>query len=88
MENNVISKEDISRYHIVPAAEDKTLHWRQELSYAVRLGNAFKGKTSVTFTTTEGPKTVQTTVWSMTEDYIQLKGGVTIPLNSIVDVHF
>lgn len=88
MENTLILKEDISRFHIVSAEVDKKEHWKQELGYAVRLGNAFKGKTSITFTTTDGLKTVQTTVWSLTEDYILLKGGVTIPLNSIVDVHF
>jgi hypothetical protein len=88
MEHIMILKEDIGQYTIMPAALDRSDFWKNELSYAVRLGNEFKGKTSITFTTTDGSRTVQTTVWSLTESYIHLKGGITIPLNSITDVHF
>jgi hypothetical protein len=88
MEHTMILKEEIGQYHIIPGHEDKTDFWKQELSYAVRLGNEFKGKTTVTFETTEGSRTVQTTVWSLTDNYIVLKGGITIPLNSITEVHF
>jgi len=88
MHHTLIAKEDISHYHIVPAPEDKTAYWQQELSYAVRLGNAFKGKTTITFETVEGTRTVETTIWSLTDRHIHLKGGVTLPLSSIVEVHF
>lgn len=88
METTMILKEDIGQYQIIPADIDRTTQWRSELDYAVRLGNAFKGKTTITFETTDGSKTVQTTVWSLTDTYIALKGGVAIPLNSIVEVHF
>lgn len=88
MEHTMIVKEDIGQYHIIPAQENKSEYWKQELSYAVRLGNEFKGKTTVTFETTEGSRTVQTTVWSLTDNYIVLKGGITIALNSITEVHF
>jgi len=84
----LIAKEEIQKYQIVPAFVDNTSHWEQELNYAARLGNEFKGKTNITFETTQGPRSVTTTVWSVTKDYIQLKGGTTIPLNSIIDVHF
>jgi hypothetical protein len=88
MEHTLISKEEIGRYHIVPSMEDRNDHWTKELSYAVRLGNEFKGKTTITFVTSEGPRTVETTVWSITEKYLHLKGGVILPLNSILEVHF
>lgn len=84
----LIAKEEIPQYKIVPAFVDNTSHWTKELHYAVRLGNEFKGKTSITFETTQGPRTVSTTVWSVTDNFIQLKGGTTIPLVSIIDVHF
>ena len=84
----LIPKEDITQYKIVPAFVDNTEQWSQELNYAVRLGNEFKGKTSITFETTQGPRSVSTTVWSVTENYLLLKGGTSIPLNSIIDVHF
>lgn len=84
----LIPKEDIANYAFVASAENRSLHWYKELAYAVRLGNEFKGKTSITFETTDGPKSVQTTVWSVTDKYLQLKGGISIPLSSIIDIHF
>ena len=83
----LIAKEEISDYKIVPAFVDRTEEWQRELTYATRLGNEFKGKTSITFETTEGPKSVETTVWSVTDGYLQLKGGTLIPVKSIIDVH-
>ncbi len=83
-----IAKEEIPQYKIVPAFVDNSDHWKSELTYAVRLGNEFKGKTSITFETTQGPKTVETTVWSFTDEYLQLKGGMLIPLESVINIHF
>jgi len=88
MEHTIILKEDIEQYTIVPAFVDKSQQWKEQLTYAVRLGNEFKGKTSITFETSEGSRTVETTVWSLTDSFIHLKGGITIPLNSITEVHF
>jgi hypothetical protein len=82
----VIAKEELSNFKLMPAAIDNSLKWIEILSYAVRLGNQFKGKTTITINTNEGEKTVETTVWSLTDKYIQLKGGVLIPLTSIVAV--
>lgn len=84
----VIEKEEIPSYKIVPAFVDRSDYWQEELQYATRLGNEFKGKTSITFETTEGPRTVTTTVWSVMKDFLQLKGGLNIPLSSIIDIHF
>ena len=83
-----IAKEEIPLYSIVPAFVDKTEFWKGELQYATRLGNEFKGKTSITFETKQGPKTVTTTVWSVTSRFLQLKGGMTIPLHSIIEVDY
>jgi len=84
----LIAKEDIPHYRIVPAFVDNSEIWKEQLTYAVRLGNEFKGKTTITFETTQGPTSVETTIWSLADDYLQLKGGMLIPLNSIIDVHF
>jgi len=84
----IIEKEQIPDYKIVPAFVDKTENWEKEMQYAARLGNEFKGKTTITFETTQGPRSVTTTVWSVTNKYIQLKGGMNIPLNSVIDIHF
>lgn len=84
----VIAKEEIPLLKIVPAFVDNSERWRKELEYAVRLGNEYKGKTHITFETTQGPKAVETTVWSLSDDYLQLKGGMLIPLQSIIHIHF
>jgi len=84
----VIAKEEIPSLKIVPAFVDNSERWRKELEYAVRLGNEYKGKTHIIFETTQGPMEVETTVWSLTDDYLQLKGGTVIPLDSIIDIHF
>jgi hypothetical protein len=84
----LISKEEISSYKIVPALVNRVAKWHRELSYAMRLGNEFKGKTNITFETTEGPVSVETTVWSVAGGHLQLKGGTMIPVDSIVDIHF
>ncbi len=84
----IIEKEQIPDYKIVPAFVDKSEYWEKEMQYAVRLGNEFKGKTTITFETTQGPRAVTTTVWSVTNNFIQLKGGLSIPLNSVIDMHF
>lgn len=84
----IIEKEQIPDYKIVPAFVDKSEYWEKEMQYAARLGNEFKGKSTITFETTQGPRSVTTTVWSVTNKYIQLKGGLSIPLNSVIDMHF
>jgi hypothetical protein len=84
----LIAKEELPLHKVIPAFIDNSEHWRNELNYAVRLGNEFKGKTIITFETTQGPRTVDTTIWSLTDEYLQLKGGMLIPLNSIIDIHF
>lgn len=84
----IIEKEQIPDYKIVPAFVDKSEYWEKEMQYAVRLGNEFKGKATITFETTQGPRAVTTTVWSVTNKYIQLKAGLSIPLNSVIDMHF
>lgn len=88
MSEHLIEKEEITKYTITPAEEDQSAYWKEKLAYAVRLGNEFKSKTSITFNTSEGPRTVHTTVWSLTESYIVLKAGTLIPLHSLIDVHF
>ena len=84
----MIAKEEIPHYKIVPAFVDNSERWGRELEYAVRLGNEYKGKTHVIFETTQGPKEVETTIWSLAGNYLQLKGGTLIPLESIIDIHF
>lgn len=86
--SNRIEKEAIPELHLIPAPIDNSKKWKIELAYAVRLGNEHKGKTTISFTAKEGNYLVETTIWSVTDNSLSLKGGITIPLNCITDIHF
>jgi hypothetical protein len=88
MLGELITKESIELSEIIPAVENHTEELRNKLNSAQRLGNEFKAKAHITFNTKQGPKTVNTTVWSVTEKYLQLKSGVHIPLSSLIDIDF
>lgn len=86
MLGQIIEKEQIQEYKIISADTDRSAALRDRLQDAQRLGNEFKSKTSIVFQTEDGPKRVETTVWSLTENYVQIKSGVVIPLKSIIEV--
>ncbi|MBD1425257.1 hypothetical protein [Sphingobacterium arenae] len=86
MTAQIIEKERIGEYKIIPAEVDNTAVLYDKLRSAQRLGNEFKSKTTIVFQTEDGPKRIETTVWSLTDRYIQIKNGVLIPLKSIIKV--
>lgn len=88
MSEILIEKESIHHYKIIHAERDKTEELRDKLIAAQRLGNEFKSKASIVFQTEDGPKRVETTVWSLTEKHIQIKNGIHIPLSSIIAVDY
>lgn len=86
MDVELIEKEEVINYHFA-VADPKDVHiTKEKLERAVRLGNEFKSKTYITFQTDEGPKRIETTVWTLTDEFIQIKGGVSIPLRSLIDI--
>ncbi|QBQ41063.1 hypothetical protein [Sphingobacterium psychroaquaticum] len=86
MIGQIIEKEHIQDFKIIPADVDRSLVLHDILTAAQRLGNEFKSKTTIVFQTEDGPKRVETTVWSLTENYVQIKNGVLIPLKAIIEV--
>ncbi|MBB6499180.1 hypothetical protein [Pedobacter cryoconitis] len=88
MLGELIEKEEIKYIGIIPAEQNHTKELQDKLLSAQRLGNEFKSKCEITFNTKEGPKTVFTTVWSVTEEYLQLKSGIHIPLSSLIEIDF
>ncbi|WP_131536790.1 hypothetical protein [Pedobacter nototheniae] len=84
----LIEKEHISYLNIISAKEDHSEEIKEKLATVERLGNEFKGKAVITFNTTIGPKRVDTTVWAVSEKYIQLKNNIHIPLKSLIDIDF
>ena len=92
--NICIAKEEIPQYTFLVDdilqndSQARSLR-RHNLARAERLGNAFHGKVRIVFhTTSYGPREVSTTVWSSGEDYISLKGGVSVPVRAISSVDF
>ncbi len=91
MNVTLINKEDIRgkvefpQHDVLLSSEEK--HNREKrLHDAMKLGNAYKGKIRIVFATTEGDRAVETTVWAATEQNVQLKGDVNIPVRAIREV--
>lgn len=84
----LIPKETIPNYKIIRIKGKSASEFRVKLQNAARLGNEFKSKVILVFQTEEGPKQVETTVWAVTENYIQLKSGMYLPIQSILDVRY
>jgi len=82
----LIQKEEVVNYHFIPVDKKESNVTKDKLERALRLGNEFKSKTVISFLTDQGPKKIETTVWTLTEDYIQIKGSVSIPLKSLIDI--
>jgi len=86
MEAELIQKEEVSQYHLIKAESGNKNVTKEKLERALRLGNEFKSKTVITFQTDDGAKKIETTVWSVTDEFIQIKGGVALPLYSLIDI--
>lgn len=88
MTAELIEKEEIKVSQIIPATTKLPEESLRRLATATRLGNEFKAKATITFNTTEGPKKVYTTVWFVTEKYIQLKNNIHIPVKCLMEIEF
>lgn len=84
----LIEKEDVKKYKFLEAYKEDVELQVEKLNGAVRLGNEFKSKAYITFQTEEGPKKIETTVWSVTDKFLQIKNGVLIPLTSLINVQY
>lgn len=84
----LIPKEEVSNYQFRAAPESNIHQFDDKLSGAMRLGNEFKAKAFIAFMTADGPRAIETTVWTVAGDYLQIKGGVLIPLSSLLDIDY
>jgi aromatic ring-opening dioxygenase LigB subunit len=84
----LIAKEQIAGLTFSKNNQNIENNLMQKLQNAEKLGNAFKGKVTIIFETTEGTKKTETTIWNTTSDYIQLKGETMIPISSVIDIVF
>lgn len=91
--SNVIAKEHLGMFRFSPSevlkGEWEKVYRNFTLQRAERLGNSFKGKVRIFFRTHDNEiKVVDTTVWATSDDYVSLKGGMSIPVRSILGVEF
>jgi hypothetical protein len=90
MELTIIPKEDLSGYHFVQhdVLTDEVERAKRKilLEGAMALGNDFKQKVRLVFDTTEGTCAVETTVWAVTNNHVELKAGKDIPIHAIREV--
>ena len=88
MKAELIEKEEVRNYKFLDAPKDEVTVEANKLNGAVRLGNEFKSKAYITFQTDQGPKKIETTVWSVTDKFLQIKNGGLIPLKSLIDIQY
>lgn len=94
MENiTIVQKEHLQGLHFLKSEvlTENILRQRRQynLNRALILSNLDHNKALITFKTEENYIfKVEATIWAVTEDYILLKGGVTIPVRSIVDLDY
>jgi len=86
-EFQLIDKETI-RTLIFPASEvlednDAIIQRKNDLDRALSLGNLEHLKIKIFFEDDASKKTVETTIWGVTDNRVILKQGVVIPVNRI-----
>lgn len=67
---------------------DERIDRYNDLTIALKLGNLYKEKVTIVFKELNGLRKIYTTVWQIDKEIVSLKGGVTLPTRSIVNVKF
>ncbi|MBD0255760.1 MAG: hypothetical protein ICV83_08580 [Cytophagales bacterium] len=85
-----INKEDIARLSLrakeVCATPEERVRRRLNLQKAVWLGNTNKLKVTLCFGAGGDMYEVETTIWSVTDTHVGLKGGLVLPVACIYHV--
>ncbi len=91
--SQIIQKEQLGLYSFssteVLRGDWEKIYRLFSLRRAERLGNNYKGKVRITFRTFSNEiKAIDTTVWSASDEYVSIKGGMSIPVKAILSVEF
>ncbi|MCB0409276.1 MAG: hypothetical protein KDD29_03595 [Flavobacteriales bacterium] len=88
----LVAKEDISQLTFpkeeVLSTKEEQKELKDKIERGLKLGNAFKGKVKILFEDSEGLKTVETTIWGVTDKNILLKQTTILPIRRIHDIKF
>ena len=87
-----IKKEDIHNLqfplHEVLTDQHAIEERKKHLEHAVVLGNTYKGKTKIIFEDGTSMHQIDTHIWGLTEKWVILKQGITIPIRRIHNVKY
>ncbi|MFP4090871.1 MAG: hypothetical protein ACLFUB_19350 [Cyclobacteriaceae bacterium] len=73
----------------VLSSPDDRAYRKFQLQRALTLGNLYRAKVSIKFRNEYGEsRKVETTIWSVFENYVGLKGGRLIPIHAIEEIEF
>jgi hypothetical protein len=61
-------------------------HRKSEAERAKKLGNSFNDKVYIIFEDTEGKKMVESIVWGVTDRYLMLKRGMSLPIHRVHEI--
>ncbi len=93
MQVNTITRVDKSQLNSISFGRNLNLEkgsrsvLRYNLQRALRLGNLYKSHVLIQFYNEDGHyMETEATIWAVSEKYIMIKGGMVIPIESIVDV--
>jgi hypothetical protein len=90
----LIPKESLNAFHFTSASDvlqnlDSKKRRQIDLEKALILGNGYQGKVKITLVTADNQVlAVQTTIWSVSDNHVTLKGGTNIPVSSIYSIEF
>ncbi|MCB0401574.1 MAG: hypothetical protein KDD41_05785 [Flavobacteriales bacterium] len=88
----LFAKENISELKFpkndVLLNESDRIERQKRVSRAMTLGNTSKSKVKIVFEDAEGIKTVETTIWGVTDNNVILKRTTIIPINRIHQIKF
>lgn len=89
----VMPKEQLTDFRfaqndVLTSPEDRAYR-KYQLQRALTLGNLYRAKVSIRFRDGHGKVCkVETTIWSVFEKYVGLKGGRLIPIHAIEEIEF
>ena len=58
----------------------------QKLYMAMLMGNNYCNNVRILFNTEDGEKEIISRIWARTDKYVVLKGGMFIPIGSLIDI--
>jgi len=90
----IIPKESLNTFKFTSISDvlqnlDSKKRRQIDLEKALLLGNGYQGKVKITLVTADNQVlAVQTTIWSVSDSHVTLKGGTNLPISSVYSIEF